>query len=77
MTVTGNDTALSVVTVSVVKKRMKKVFVPPAGMSFAEAGEVKLTVAAHAPLHPAGGVTAEHVQLPPPAGVATRTSFIV
>ena len=69
--VTGKETVLSAVTVSVVENVIEEFFVPLAGMSFAGPDDENITVATHAPLHPAGAVTDEHVQFPPAAGVAT------
>lgn len=72
--VTGNEITLSEAAASVVEKVMENDFDPAAGISLPEPPDWNATVPAHDADQPAGGVTLEHVQLPPEAGVAMSIS---
>lgn len=73
VTVSGKETTLSEVTVSVVLNVIENVFVPPATMSLPTPPELNCTVPEHDADHPAGGPTDAHVQSEPEAGVTMLT----
>jgi hypothetical protein len=74
---TGNETTLSEATVSVELNVMENWAVEPEAMSFDGLPEEKRTVDPHDPDQPDGGVTEEHCQSGPDAGIEISTVFTV
>jgi hypothetical protein len=75
--ITGKGTTLSEATVSVELNRMENCAVEPEAMSLDLPPDEKPTVDPHDPDQFEGGVTEEHCQSEPDAGVEISTSFTV